>query len=234
VTRRTRIKICGLTSRAVIDAAVEAGADAVGFVIAESPRRVDWAFIALALRDLPPLVTPVIVTRGGMPAELRASAQGVGLAPDRFVLQIDANALVGDWLSERDRWRLLPVVRLGDRRSDPDEFLGKSNDPLILVEGPASGVGQPTDWERASSIGRRRPVLLAGGLTPDTVGRAIRTVRPWGVDVSSGVESAPGVKDPRRVAAFIQAVRDADQALSATTPHAHHPLHQHPLDTDAP
>ncbi len=228
--RRTRIKICGLTTSALVDAAVESGADAVGFVVADSPRRVDWAFIAGAVRRLPPLVTPVVVTRRGLPAELRAAAEAMGLSTNRIVLQIDAEALDEAWHGERERWRLLPVVRLGGARSHTDDYTLHPNDPLILVEGPASGVGQRTDWHRAFSLAQRRPVLLAGGLTPENVGEAIRTVRPWGVDVSSGVESAPGVKDPVRIADFVQAVREADARLSEVTP----PMQQMPNNTDTP
>jgi phosphoribosylanthranilate isomerase len=214
----------------LVDAAVEAGADAVGFVVADSPRRVDWAFIAGSVRSLPPLITPVVVTRRGLPAELRAAAEATGFSTDRIVLQIDAEALDESWLGERTRWRLLPVVRLSDARSDSDEYAALPNDPLILVEGPASGVGQRTDWHRAFSLAQRRSFLLAGGLTPENVGEAIRTVRPWGVDVSSGVESAPGVKDPVRIGDFVQAVREADATLSEVTA----PMQQLTDNTDTP
>ena len=79
--------------------------------------------------------------------------------------------------------------------------------PLALFEAGASGVGQQADWERAARLAARTELVLAGGLTPDNVGQAIRAVRPWGVDVSSGVESQRGVKDLARIAAFVEAAK---------------------------
>lgn len=79
----------------------------------------------------------------------------------------------------------------------------------VLYEGAVSGAGRTADWTRAHAVARRTDVLLAGGLSPDNVGEAIRTVRPWGVDVSSGVESSPGVKSPAKISSFIAAARAA-------------------------
>ena len=77
----------------------------------------------------------------------------------------------------------------------------------FVFESAVSGMGRPPSWERAALLARRATVVLAGGLDPDNVGEAVRRVRPWGVDVSSGVESAPGEKDPHKVRAFIRAAR---------------------------
>ena len=83
-----------------------------------------------------------------------------------------------------------------------------------MVEGPKSGTGVPTDWSVCSALTRRTRVILAGGLNPDNVAQAIRTVRPYAVDVSSGVESGPGVKDPIKIRDFIQAIRSAEKELN--------------------
>ena len=80
---------------------------------------------------------------------------------------------------------------------------------MVLFEAARSGQGERADWERAAALAARTHLILAGGLTPENVGEAIRRVRPFGVDVSSGVESAPGVKDPARIAAFVAAARAA-------------------------
>ena len=103
--------------------------------------------------------------------------------------------------------------RLSVYRDTPllDEAAVPADSP-VLFEAAASGEGTRADWPRAAVLARGRQLILAGGLTPDNVGEAIATVRPWGVDVSSGVESKRGVKDPGLIAAFIQAVREAEQA----------------------
>ena len=190
------VKICGLTTPEGVAAALGAGADAIGFVFAPSVRR----------------VTPAAAAALAAPARGRAMCIAVTLHPtaeeveeilDVFapdLLQTDlADAAV---LSPRARVRLLPVLREG----------GMLPVPLptrVLYEGAVSGTGRTADWTRAHAVARRTDVLLAGGLNPDNVGEAIRTVRPWGVDVSSGVESSPGVKSPAKISSFIAAARAA-------------------------
>ena len=105
-------------------------------------------------------------------------------------------------LSPRARARLLPVLREG----------GGLPEPLparVLYEGAVSGTGRTADWAQARTVAVRTQVLLAGGLNPDNVAEAIRVVGPWGVDVSSGVESAPGVKSPAKISQFVSAARVA-------------------------
>jgi phosphoribosylanthranilate isomerase len=99
-----------------------------------------------------------------------------------------------------------------------EQFLGRSpgERPLLLFEGSVSGQGVLPDWDRAGQVARRARLVLAGGLTPENVGDAILAVRPAMVDVSSGVESAPGVKDERRIQAFLKAVREAEERLAAS------------------
>ena len=204
---RVFVKICGLTTPKAVAAAVDAGADAVGFVFAESPRRVTPERAAELCADLSPVVVRVAVMRHPAPAEWDEVANGFG--PDW--LQTDA----GDFttLAVADRFGRLPVYR------DTPDFDAASLDASapdvdepVLFEAADSGRGARADWGRAAEVARTRRLVLAGGLTPDNVGEAIRIVRPWGVDVSSGVESKRGVKDLGRIAAFVQAVREAELA----------------------
>ncbi len=194
---RVRVKICGIAAAESLDAVVEAGADAVGFVFAESPRSVSAeTALALAAR-LPAWVTPVAVTR-------HPDAQFVTdvLPRLRFPCwQTDAEDLVGVTLPRG--CRPLPVFREGS--VGPDDLAGQ-----FVYEGPASGAGQAVNWDLAATLARRGRMILAGGLDADNVAEAIRRVRPWAVDVSSGVESAPGRKDPARIAAFVRAVLAAE------------------------
>lgn len=190
------VKICGLTTAEGVAAALEAGADALGFVFAPSVRR----------------VTPDAAAALAAPARGRALCIAVTLHPsadevegilDVFgpdLLQTDlVDAAV---LSRRARVRLLPVLREGGAL--PEVLPAR-----VLYEGAVSGTGRTADWAHAHAVARRTEVLLAGGLNPDNVAEAIRTVRPWGVDVSSGVESSPGVKSPAKISSFVAAARTA-------------------------
>ena len=191
------IKICGLKTAA--DVAAAAGADAIGFVFAQSVRRVTVAAAREAAAAAPRTVLRVAVMRHPKPAAWRAVLDG--FAPD--VLQTDAEDFAG--LEVPAGVRRWPVYREGgidDAAKLPQEF---------LYEGPKSGAGEPVDWIFAAALARRGNMILAGGLTAANVGPAVAAVKPWGVDVSSGVEAAPGVKDPARVREFIQAARAVEQ-----------------------
>jgi phosphoribosylanthranilate isomerase len=195
---RILVKICGLTSPEAVAAAVEAGADAAGFVFAESVRRVSPRRAAALAAVLPEDVARVAVMKHPAPAAVAEMLDG-------FVptfLQTE-HADFGR-IEIRGPCRPLPVLRAGAR-------LPAKLPPLILFEGPHSGRGVTTDWRQAAKLARRTRLILAGGLDPDNVGEAIETVRPYGVDVSSGVESAPGVKDPELIHRFVAAVRSAEQ-----------------------
>jgi len=198
---RVFVKICGLSTPRSVAAAVVGGADAVGFVFAESPRRVTPVRARELCADLSPVMVRVAVMRHPTPAEWQAVADG--FAPDW--LQTDANDFAG--LAVAEHFGRLPVYR--DTHLPDDSVTGEEP---VLFEAGVSGAGQLADWGRAAELARGRKLVLAGGLTPDNVGDAIATVRPWGVDVSSGVESRRGVKDAGRIAAFIQAVREAELA----------------------
>jgi phosphoribosylanthranilate isomerase len=189
------VKICGMTGAEAVDAALRGGADALGFVFADSVRRVTPQQARFATRDLSSQVLRVAVMLH--PRKEEWSEVLDVFQPD--VLQTDAADF--DYLDVPTYIRRWPVVREGDSIGAlPEEF---------VYEGRASGRGETVDWQRAALVARRGRMILAGGLDAVNVGEAIAKVRPFGVDVSSAVESAPGKKDPKRIRAFISAVRAA-------------------------
>ncbi|MEO8225687.1 MAG: phosphoribosylanthranilate isomerase [Gammaproteobacteria bacterium] len=198
---RVFVKICGLSTPRAVAAAIDAGADAVGFVFAESPRRVTPQRARQLCAGVPAVIIRVAVMRHPPPAEWSAVADG--FAPDW--LQTDAGDFAA--LEVAERFGRLPVYR--DTAALAAGSLPE-HEPL-LFEAADSGSGARADWQRAAELARGRQLVLAGGLTPENVGEAIATVRPWGVDVSSGVESKRGMKDTGRIAAFLEAVRAAEQ-----------------------
>lgn len=206
--RRTRIKICGLTRPEDVDAAVAAGADAIGFVFyPKSPRYVTPEQAAALMRRLPPFVMAVGLFVNETPARLAASLEQVPLN----LLQFHGDESPADC----SRWgrpyiraaRVQPGLDLVQYAAD----FGGARALLLdaFVEGYGGG-GHVFDW-RLIPPQLDLPVILSGGLNPDNVGDAVRRVRPVAVDVSSGVEAAKGIKDHQRMADFVAAVRAADQ-----------------------
>jgi len=197
---RLWIKICGLTSAAAIEAAAAAGADAVGFVFhAGSPRNLS-VDEARALQDaVPPGVERVAVFLH--PSQELVESVVDAIRPDR--VQLDAVDLPSLQLPRTQA--VLAVVRSGERLPEPLP-------ERLLLEGARSGVGEKADWSHAALVARRTQLVLAGGLDASNVAEAVRVVRPFGVDVSSGVESSRGLKDPDMIRDFIGAARAADQA----------------------
>jgi len=189
------IKICGLTSFEMASAAVEAGADAVGFVFAESPRKVSVAAAREIASRLPANVIRVAVMRHPMQAEWDEVA--AGFRPDW--LQTDAE----DFAHLDIGADVIPMPVFRDSAALDAATVAAA--PQALFEAPVSGAGQQADWKRAAELARTTRLMLAGGLDPDNVAVAIAQVAPWGVDVSSGVESSRGSKDRDKIAAFIQA-----------------------------
>lgn len=190
------VKICGITQLEAAQAATSSGADAVGFVFASSPRQVTPRQALSISGELPPHLLRVAVFRRPDRAEIEAVLEE--FTPD--LVQADADTLDGFTATGG-----LPVFREdGDRVPDGGRF---------LYEGPVSGSGQRVDLARATSVARLGDMILAGGLRPDNVGRAVATVRPFGVDVSSGVETSPGVKGPALIRSFVAAVRAAEERL---------------------
>jgi phosphoribosylanthranilate isomerase len=193
------VKICGLRNADNVKAAVRAGADAVGFVFADSIRRVTPAEAKKAAQHLPKRVKRVAVMRHPSPEEWQAVLET--FAPDVLQTDIDDFELL-DVPKSVERW---PVIREGHPSID-----GELPD-LFLYEGVQSGVGQTVDWQRAAAIATRGRMILAGGLGVDNIATAIRTVHPWGVDVSSAVEAVPGRKDPGLISLFIRAAKAVEK-----------------------
>ncbi len=210
---RVRIKICGITDPATAVAASDAGADAVGFVFyPPSPRNLEPDAAADLARHLSPLVTRVAVFRSPESREIIKVAS-------RFhphVIQVEPTADVVAAIP--DGVAVLPVFHEGPHLEDEVAAVASAGGaPTIVLEAAGTGgCGLAPDWDRAAKLAKSTHLVLAGGLSPDNAADAIRTVRPWGVDVSSGVELSPGVKDPKRIAAFVAAVRDAEQEISSS------------------
>jgi phosphoribosylanthranilate isomerase len=194
------IKVCGMTSEQAVETALHERADAIGFVFAPSVRQLE----------------PARAAQLAVPARGRILCVAVTLHPsqaaiDQILREFSPDILQTD-LSDIAQLRLpaqltvLPVVRAGNSLAGTVPGMLP---PRILFEGPRSGTGMATDLRQAIPLARRTQLILAGGLTPHNVGAAIAAVRPFGVDVSSGVEAAPGQKDPRRIVEFIQAARAA-------------------------
>ena len=193
------VKICGLTDNAGLQAAVAAGADAVGFVFADSPRRISPDRAARLCRDLPENLIRVAVMRHPSIEEWQAVREE--FAPDW--LQTDAADFEN--LELATDCDALPVYRNGQQTNLADTA-------RLLFEGRDSGKGEIADWREAAAVAGETQVILAGGLNPSNVTDAIRTVTPWGVDVSSGVEKEPGKKDPAKIKQFVARVRAVEHS----------------------
>lgn len=197
----TRVKICGITQVEDALQACACGADALGLVFyAKSPRCVTPEQARAIIQSLPPLVTAVGLFVNEEPQRIRQIADYCGL--DVIQLHGDEGADGCDFAPRRS----IKALRVKDAASLIGHG-GFRTSALLLdawVAGAYGGTGESFNWELAAGIARQRPVILAGGLTPDNVAAAVSAVRPYGVDVSSGVESAPGRKDLAKVAAFIQ------------------------------
>jgi len=191
------VKICGLTTRDAVEAAVAAGADAVGFVFAPSKRQVTAAQATQLAQGVPRRIPRVAVMLH--PTQSQLDEVWSGFRPD--VLQTDVEDL--ETLRLPIGLTVMPVVRNAVRlKSDPQRS-------RILFEGAVSGIGSTSDWNAAAQLAQTTQLVLAGGLNATNIADAIATVRPFGVDVSSGVEASPGVKDPVRIHEFVQRARAA-------------------------
>ncbi|MEV0236766.1 phosphoribosylanthranilate isomerase [Nonomuraea sp. NPDC050786] len=194
------VKICGLSEPEHVATAVEAGADAIGFVMTRSPRRITPERAAELAAAVPAHVLSVGVFRGEDPETVRAAALASGVR----AIQLHGRHPHGDFTALKDLG--LRLIRAVD--AEADLRCGAYDEDLLLVDAPHAGSGLPWDWAAV----RGRPSgqwLLAGGLTPANVTEAIAAAGPWGVDVSSGVETSPGVKDSALIRDFLRAVRDA-------------------------
>jgi phosphoribosylanthranilate isomerase len=201
---RVRVKVCGVTRREDALLLSEAGVDAIGLnFVASSPRRLTPDQAAAIVEGLPPFLLRVGVFADAAPDFVRQVADACGL----------------DWAQLHGRetpeqCARIPVGWFKAHRVgagfDPDEVLAYGR-PFFLLDG--AGAGKTFDWSVGAKASRHGSVILAGGLTADNVGEAIRVVRPFAVDVSSGVESSPGLKDERRLRLFCRRVLEAGAAL---------------------
>lgn len=191
-----RVKICGLTNLADALAAVRAGADALGFVFAPSPRRVEPDQALEIIQQLPPLVATVGVFKDAPLGEVLHLKKLCGL----------------DWVQLCGREDPLYATACGPRVIKTLAVDGQAPDPraypdacllLDAASAQGGGAGKSFDWNLALPLAQVRPVILAGGLNPENVGQAIAIARPWAVDVSSGVEAAPGRKDHELIQRFV-------------------------------
>ena len=193
------VKVCGLREKRHVADAVEAGAGAVGFVFADSPRKIAPA----AARSISDLVPPDVKRVAVMLHPSNEDWLAVLEKFDPDVLQTDAEDLDGlNIPAHIERW---PVFREGG--SQPDTVA------TYVYEGPKSGQGETVDWSVAAGLARQGRMILAGGLGPDNVAAAIRAVKPFGVDASSALECSPGNKDSRLIREFINAAAAAETDL---------------------
>jgi phosphoribosylanthranilate isomerase len=201
----TGVKICGLTRMEDAEAAVRFGADYVGFVLwPQSPRAATLKLVNSVRWKLPKHVTPVGVFVNPSVDEIRAAHEsGIRIA------QIHGE--LPDFGDERPRVGIVRAVHLAADREGIEPEVPDTEDIILLdAHDPVKhgGTGKTVDWARAAAVARSRLVFLAGGLTPDNVQQAILEVKPMAVDVASGVESAPGIKDHEKLRAFIERAKE--------------------------
>ena len=204
---RTRIKICGLTRAQDVRAAVAHGADAIGFVFyASSPRAVSIAQAAALVALLPPFVVSVGLFVNATEDDINCVLERVPLQ----LLQFHGDEAEADCARFGRPWIKAARMRAGVDLVEFASFHPGASGVLVdaFVEGYGGG-GKTFDWSLIPQ-GFGRPLVLSGGLDADNVVDAVRRIRPWAVDVSSGVESDKGIKDTAKIAAFIAGVRDAD------------------------
>lgn len=198
------VKICGTTSEEDALLAVAMGADAVGFVFAPSPRQIAPQKVSDIVKRLPVDIITVGVFRDEAPDRVVEIVHQTGLrAAQLHGLETAPEARsVGKRVPT-----LIKAFPAGDPRLDHADDWGAD---VILIDSAKPGSGEVFDWSLAEGAPSNRLILLAGGLTPRNVGDAVRRVRPWGVDVTTGVEAAPGRKDARKLKAFVEAARAAE------------------------
>ncbi len=203
----TWVKICGITNVEDALLAVAMGADAIGFVFASSTRQVQPIQVAEIVKQLPTEVLTVGVFRNDLPERVIEIVQRCGLGG----AQLHGNETPDQAAQVASSVPFVIQAFGADGRS-----LSRARNykvSSLLIDAPNPGGGEPFDWDVLDQVPMGYRWILAGGLRPSNVGEAIDRTRPWGVDVSSGVEKAPGQKDPRLVREFLRAVRAADTRL---------------------
>lgn len=219
---RTRIKICGITRAADAAVADACGADAIGIILhAHSARRIDLPTASAILQSLSPFLTPVGVFVDADPAFVAETARSLGL----HHVQLHGSEPPEHVAALRD-FRVIKAIRVSDstaeelcrwQRESTQQRL--RNLTGFLLESGAGGSGMESQWDAIADLRHRRDLarmhlIAAGGLRPDNVARVVAQVRPWAVDVSTGVEDATGVKSPQKIAEFVAAVREVDKQVA--------------------
>ena len=205
------VKICGVTTEEDALLAVGMGADALGFnFVPGSSRQIRTAAARDIVRRLPGGVMTVGVFRDELKERVVEVIHEVGLQ----AAQLHGREPAGDssWVAQRVPY-LIKAFTAGDAAIDR---LKEYSVTAVLVDAPEPGSGDVFDWSMLDGRERGRPLILAGGLTPENVAQAVRVVRPWGVDVASGVESSAGTKDPMKVREFVRNARTAEAAMEPT------------------
>lgn len=198
------VKVCGVTNEEDALLAVAMGADAVGFVFAPSPRQVAPQRAAEIVRRLPAEIVTVGVFRDESRDRVVETAHRARLR----AVQLHGHESPADthWIHQRVSL-IIKAFAAGDPQLDhADEYAADA----FLIDSATPGSGEVFDWSLAEGAPSNRRIILAGGLTPENVADAVRVVRPWGVDVSTGVEAAPGRKDARKMRAFVEAAKAAE------------------------
>ena len=207
-----RVKLCGMTREEDVRAAVEAGADAVGFIVGfpSSPRNVTLERASRLMEAVPPFVDTVLVTTSAL---IREEMPGLRK------MRMNHIQLYGDSNPEdlRSNLRVRVIKPYPLRTHDPsDAARGVAGFDAFLtdtyVRGMAGGTGKLSDWDLCLKVREKiapTPMILSGGLTPENVGEAVRRVRPFAVDASSGVELSPGIKDHKKMREFVSRAREA-------------------------
>jgi phosphoribosylanthranilate isomerase len=221
----TWVKICGITNLEDALVAVDAGADAVGFVFYEkSPRKVDVQTVREIISKLPERLEKVGVFVDQSVEQVKETAKQAGLT----AAQLHGGRLAKEvWSDSRPASecigvsKMIPVIPAGSLDNGGIFISQEAHASVfaLLIDAPKNGLpggtGEKFDWQNArgmvESLGLMVPVIVAGGLKPDNVGEALNLFRPFGVDVSSGVEAKPGKKDPDKVRAFVRTVRTAEK-----------------------
>ncbi|NNE74184.1 MAG: phosphoribosylanthranilate isomerase [Acidimicrobiales bacterium] len=207
------IKICGITTVEDALLAVALGADAVGFILAPSKRQIAPQIVRDIARRVPPEVLTVGVFRNEHPDRVVSIVHEAGLG----AAQLHGHESAAETTEVGRRVPvLIKAFAAGETALDRLDDYGAD---MLLIDSPIPGSGETFDWTLAQSIPRDRRVLLAGGLHHENVAEAIRQVRPWGVDVATGVERAPGEKDPLKLKAFIEEARAVPMVVDPDEPH---------------
>lgn len=202
----TRVKICGITRAIDRDNAIEAGANALGFIVdvsVDTPREITPAQATKLIEAVPPFVTTVLVTMNDSLSEAIALYQTVGADALQLHGTIPAASL-----TDRTNYPRSLICAVNATEHDRARSIAPYVDALLTdsaTDDGAGGTGTTHDWETTQSLSAHLdcPIILAGGLTPTNVARAIRTVNPYGVDVATGVEGTPGEKDPEKLRSFV-------------------------------